>query len=127
MSITCMSEIGSGRVGELGCVKVYHTCQIYVPTSGQAGQDLQLYQWALRGTSSFGALCFQRATIVLSPRALDSDRTVPATHNGNSRRMSLQLCKVSYQVSSEHAIAARGHFDARLIPARPTFDDELGR
>ena len=40
MSITCMSEIISGGVGELGCVKVYHTCQIYVPASGQAGQDL---------------------------------------------------------------------------------------
>ena len=34
-STTCMSEIGSGRVGELGSVKPYHTCQIYVPESGR--------------------------------------------------------------------------------------------
>jgi len=31
-------EIGNSRVGELGCVKAYHTCPatIYVPASGQA-------------------------------------------------------------------------------------------
>ena len=118
-------------------MKPYHTCQIYVPASGQAGQDLQLYQWALRG-----ALGFQRARW-LSSRALDSDRTVPTaiaagrscqmlcitaatadTSTTDSRGVRTPLQRS--QVYSEPAIAARGHFDARLVPVRPTFDGELG-
>ena len=91
-----MSEIGSGRVGELGCMKPYHTCQIYVPASGQAGQDLQLYQWALRGALLSEAPCLLATWASSALAVIARARLGPDSPNGNSRRTSLQLPDAVY-------------------------------